>query len=169
MNKKVFFLLILPFAWLVVSMIATPFHPDKFYIVALAPSVWLALFGGFFSHTTFEMLVAGLPAMALVGLILILLKMTPRAAIISSLVPALVLWGSFLIVVWESRAIRACGAPFAWFLCCFDLALYLLPILALLGIVGRLLIKAFKRPKTDTRKTSHGEPIIHCRNDREIV
>jgi len=144
MNRKLFFLVGLPLAWFVTALIAEQFHPDRFYLVAVLPSAWLALFGDFFSHTIPEMRTAGLPTMILVGLILLLLKMTPRAAIISSIVLALVLWGAFLMFAWETRAIRASGAPFAWFLCCFDLSLCLLPILALLGIIGRQLLRTFR-------------------------
>lgn len=148
MKTKLFFLLILSLIWLAVALISYQTCADKLYILAIAPSAWLALFGDWLFHPIPQLQVAGLPAMLVVGLILLTLKMTPRVAIISSLILTLMLWVVLLALVWNSPAIRLRGAPFIWFLCCFNLSLCLLPLLGLLGMIGKGLTNAFRRKKT---------------------
>ena len=152
MKTKLFFLLVLPLVWLAVALISYQLPADKLYVLAIAPSAWLAVFGNWLSYprTIPQLVVAGFPAMLAVGFILLKLKMTPRVAIISSLILAIILWGLLLALVWQSRAIRVPGAPLALFLCCFNLSLCFLPIVALLGIIGRGLVRAFRRKRTAT-------------------
>lgn len=148
MKRKLFFLLVLPLVWLAVALISYQLPADRLYVLAIAPSAWLAFFGDFFSRPIGQMLAAGLPAMCLIGLALLGLKMTPRVAIISSLALAIMLWVALLTLFWQSRALRVTGAPLALFLCCFNLSLCFLPLVALLGIIGNGLVKAFKRNRT---------------------
>ena len=148
MKTKLYFLLVLPLVWLVVALIAYHLPADRLYVLAIAPSAWLAFFGDFFSRPIGQMQAAGLPAMFLIGLALLRLKMTPRVAIISAFILAIILWGSLLTLFWQSRAIRVNGAPLALFLCCFNLSLCFLPLVALLCIIGNGLAKAVKRYRT---------------------
>lgn len=155
MKRRVFFLLVLPVVWFAIALMAVRFNPDRAYALAIAPSAWLTLFGDLFSRPLLHLQLAGLPAMFVIGLILMVLKMTPRAAIAWSLVMTAVSWGIFVFVFRQSRVMQASGAPFAWFLCWLNFSLCLLPVIALLSIIGRWSIDRVRGMRTGMNTPSN--------------
>ena len=135
----------MPLLWLATASLST-YHQlgDRLTLFAFMPSTWLLLFMPADSMSLFQALLAGVPAVAIIGFILLKLKMTPRAAILSALLLALIIWGLLLIAGQEGRAIHVRGAAAIWFLICFSFSLCLLPLLAFLGYIGRGLIKVFR-------------------------
>ncbi len=154
MRRRLFFLLVLPSVWFVTALTAERFNPDKVYVLAIAASAWVALFGDLFSRPLLHLQLAGLPAIFVIGLVLLLLKMTPRAAIAWSLVMAIVSWGTFVFLFRQSNAIQESGAPFAWFLCWLNLSLCLLPIIGALSIIDRRSTDRIRQSATVKTQTS---------------
>ena len=159
MKPKIFFLVIMPLVWAVVSFLST-YHQlgDRLTLLAFVPSTWLLLFTDANSVSFSQALLAGAPAIAIVGLILLKLKMTPRAAIISALLLALTIWVMLLISCRDGHLIKVRGAVVVWFFICFNFSLCLLPPVALLGYIGRGLIKAFRKENRYEQSVEQGGP-----------
>ena len=136
----------MPLLWLATASLST-YHQlgDRLTLFAFVPSTWLLLFTDASSISFLQALLAGVPAVAIIGYILLKLKMTPRAASISTLLLTLIIWGMLLIAGQEGRAIHVRGAPVIWFFICFSFSLCLLPLIAFLGFIGRGLINAFRK------------------------
>ena len=130
MRNKLFFLLGLPLVWFVVAIITARPCAGKAYALAAAPSVWLLLFKSGISLTPQQMQFAGLPAMFLVGFLLLKFKMKPRVIIIYSIVTTFILWFALLGLASQGAGIKIPWAVPVWLLCCFNLSLCLLPLFA---------------------------------------
>jgi hypothetical protein len=150
MKNKLFFLLVLPMVWFVITTITNPISDDRAYLLAVAPSAWLFFFESPLSVTTRQMQFSGLPLVFLVGLVLFKFKMKPLVTIISSVVITFILWIALLSFASEGTAIKVPGVPLTWLLYCFNFSLCLLPFFAL---PVKLIIKIYEGTKgtTDTR------------------
>ena len=75
----------MPLLWLAAASLST-YHQlgDRLTLFAFVPSLWLLLFIDANSIAFPQALLAGTPAIAVAGLILLKLKLPPRAAIISA-------------------------------------------------------------------------------------
>jgi len=155
MKTKLIYLVGLPLLWLAVALIALLIPPDKLYFMAIAPSAWLVIFGGFNWCPIGLMPVAGLPVMCLTGLALNWLKLPLRTALTSSLILTLLLWASLLSHFGQSRALQVPGAPLGLLLSCFNFSLYFLPLVGALNLIGNSLIKTYKRNINKPSATSN--------------
>ena len=146
MKPKTLYLVIMPLLWLAAASLST-YHQlgDRLTLFAFVPSLWLLLFIDANSIAFPQALLAGTPAIAVAGLILLKLKLPPRAAIIFALFLTLIIWGTLLIAGQEGRAIHVRGATVIWFFICFSFSLCLLPAIAFLGYIGRGLINKIRR------------------------
>jgi hypothetical protein len=77
------------------------------------------------------MISGGLPAMVVIGFILLKLKIKLSHLAIGTAISTIILWFLLLIAVSKGTAIKVPGAPAVWLLCCFNLSLCLLPFFAL--------------------------------------
>ncbi len=138
-RDKWLFLLVLPVLWLLVASVAFAPGVDGVYLLAVAPAAWLFVFDDPAALTAAQMQLAGLPGIVLVGLLLLGLGARPLAMAITAVVLALVLWLPLVATIGRAVARSAPRSALLWLLCCFNLALCLLPIPAVcIKLAGRV-------------------------------
>lgn len=131
MKNKLFYLLIMPSIWIVITIITANELADRVWLLSVAPAIWLTIFIEPIEITVFQFQLGSFPGIFIVGLILLLLKIKPKTVIVSSIILALVLWIALCIFALKGTLIRVPGAVFVWFLCCYNFSVCLLPLLFL--------------------------------------
>ena len=131
MKNNLIYLVGIPLIWLLVAIATYTPITDRVYLLAIAPSAWLILFTKFYSLSIYQIISGGLPAMVVIGFILLLMKVKLSHLAIGTAVSTIILWLLLLITVSKGTAIKVPGAPAVWLLCCFNLSLCLLPFFAL--------------------------------------
>lgn len=138
-KDKLLFLLALPALWLLVAIVAFAPGVDGVYLLAVAPAAWLFLFEDPAALTAAQMQLAGLPGIVLIGLLLLKLGARPSTMAIAAVAIAFVLWLPLVATIGRTVALSAPRSSFLWLLCCFNLALSLLPLHAVcITLAGRV-------------------------------
>ncbi len=127
-RDKRLFLLGLPALWLLVALVAFAPGVDGVYLLAVAPAAWLFLFEDPAALTAAQMQLAGLPGILLTGLLLLKLGAKPSTMAFAAAAIALVVWLPLVATLGRTVALTAPRSALLWLLCCFNFALFLLPI-----------------------------------------